>query len=365
MIIDMNYWSKVFKRILIFALSILGVYLAFKLAVFYIPFLIAFIISLLIEPLIRFVKKKTKLSRKLSAIIVMLIAFSIIIGLLVWGITSLITEASNLLQGLNGYFENAYEQIQGLINGFDFEAIELPDEVKSIIQNSLFEFLGTISEWLKNALSSILNGITSIPAIGIYTVITILATYFICTDKIYILDQIEHHFPKLWVKKLGMHIRDITKSLGKYLKAEVILIFISFIISLIGLYIFHFIGMNVPYPFIMAIVIAFVDALPILGSGTVMLPWAVICGIDGNISLAIAILVLWTIMSIVRQFIEPRIVGKQIGIHPIFTLIAMYTGYKFIGVLGMLVGPIVLIILKNIFGTLIDKGVVKTILDRR
>lgn len=365
MIIDMNYWGKVFRRVLIFALTILGVYLAFKLVMFYIPFLIAFIISLLIEPLIKFVKKKTKFNRKASAIIVMLIVFSIIIGLLVWGITSLITEASDLLQGLNGYFEKAYEQIQGIINYIDFETIELPDEVKNIIQNSLFDFLGTVSEWIKNALSSVLNGITSIPTIGVYTVITILATYFICVDKIYILDQIEHHLPKTWVKKLGVHIREITKTLGKYLKAEFILILISFAISLIGLYIFHFAKMNVPYPLIMAIAIAFVDALPILGSGTVMLPWAVICAMNGDISLAIAILILWVIISVVRQFIEPRIVGKQIGIHPIFTLIAMYTGYKFIGVLGMLVGPIVLIILKNIFGTLIDKGVVKTILDRR
>ena len=365
MIIDMNYWTKVFKRVLIFILTILGVYLAFKLAVFYIPFLIAFIVSLLIEPLIKFIKKKTKLNRKSSAILVMLIVFSIIIGLLVWGITSLITETSNLLHGLNEYFDIVYEQIQGIINDMNLEAIEMPEEVKNIVQNSLIDFLKTIANWIKNALTNILNGMTAIPAIGIYTVITILATYFISTDKIYILDQIEHHFPKLWVKKAAMHITDITKTLGKYLKAEVILIFISFILSLLGLYIFHFMGMNVPYPLIMAIVIAFVDALPILGSGTVMLPWALISAINGDIKLAIAILVLWGIMSVVRQFIEPRIVGKQIGVHPIFTLIAMYTGYKFVGVLGMLIGPIVLIIFKNIFKTLIDKGVVKTILDRR
>ena len=122
MIIDMNYWSKVFRRVIIFVLTILGIYLTFKLAMFYIPFLIAFIISLLIEPLIKFVKKKTKLTRKTSAIIVMLIVFSLIIGLLVWGITSLITEASDLLQGLNGYFDTAYEKIQEITNNFDFEA---------------------------------------------------------------------------------------------------------------------------------------------------------------------------------------------------------------------------------------------------
>lgn len=115
----------------------------------------------------------------------------------------------------------------------------------------------------------------------------------------------------------------------------------------------------------MALLIAFSDALPILGSGTVMLPWAVICSIQGNINLAIALVVLFAIISIVRQLLEPKVVSNEIGIHPIFTLIAMYTGYKVIGILGMLIGPIVIIILKAIFETLIDKGIVKTLFDKK
>ena len=95
-----------------------------------------------------------------------------------------------------------------------------------------------------------------------------------------------------------------------------------------------------------------------------MIPWAIISAINGDINLSIALLVLYVIVLVVRQLLEPRIVSGQIGIHPIFTLIAMYTGFKFMGIMGLLLGPIVLIILKNIFGTLIDKGVVKTILDR-
>ena len=119
--------------------------------------------------------------------------------------------------------------------------------------------------------------------------------------------------------------------------------------------------MNVKYPLLMALGIGFVDALPILGSGSVMLPWAIIAALNGDIKLGIAIIALWIIMSLVRQFLEPKIVSGKIGIHPIFTLIAMYTGFKVIGVMGMLVGPIVLIILKNIFATVIDKGVAKSL----
>ena len=170
--------------------------------------------------------------------------------------------------------------------------------------------------------------------------------------------------PKEWVKRIGKHTRDLIQSLGHYLKAEITLVLISFVVSLIGLYIFKFIGLNIKYPLLAALAIGFVDALPILGSGTAMIPWAIISAINGDINLALAIILLWVIMSVVRQFAEPRVVSKHIGIHPIFTLIAMYTGFKMIGVLGMFVGPIVLIILKNIFSTLIDKGVGKAIFDR-
>ena len=95
-----------------------------------------------------------------------------------------------------------------------------------------------------------------------------------------------------------------------------------------------------------------------------MIPWAGYLAFTGDIKLAIAIFVLCCIMSIVRQLVEPKIISGQIGIHPIFTLIAMYTGFKFIGIWGLLLGPIILIILKNIYGTILDKGVVKSILER-
>ena len=364
MIVDMNYWSKVFRKILILAITILGVYIGFKFAIFYLPFLIAFALSLLLEPIIRFLMRKCKLRRKVSSILVFIVALSIIIGLIVWGITTLITESFNLLNGLNDYIQKATTVFQNIISKIDFTKIKLSDEIVNTLQTSAMNTLGAIADYAKGALTKILNIITSIPTIGIYTVITFLALYFICSDKIYMLDQLEHHFPELWVKKIIKHIRELTKSLGSYLKAEAILVIVSFIISLIGLYIFKFANLNVQYPLIAALGIGFVDALPIFGSGTVMIPWAIITACNGDIKLSLAILVLWIIMSVIRQIIEPRVVSGQIGIHPIFTLIAMYTGFKFIGIIGMIIGPIILIILKNIFGTLIDKGVMKSIFER-
>ena len=353
MIVNIPYWTRVAKNILYVVLLIIGLYLALKLSIFYMPFLIAFIISLMIEPLIKYIMKKTKLTRRTSSIIIFIIVSIILLGILAWIIITLFSESSSLLQGLNDYFDKASVQVRELIQRLNFDKIKLPDEVLNIVQESSGDFLQTVSNWIRNALNGLINIVTKIPEIAI------------CVDKIYILDQIEYHLPKVWVKRLSNHLKDLIQTLGGYLKAEATLILVSFIISLIGLYILSFLNFNIQYPLLMALFIGFVDALPILGSGTVMVPWAIISGLNGDLSLGIAILVLFIIMSIVRQFLEPKLVSKNIGVHPIFTLIAMYTGFKITGVIGLLLGPIVLIIIKNIFANLIDKGVFKTIFDKK
>ena len=364
MVVDLNYWTKVLRRLLVAVVTFFLVYIGFKLAIFYMPFLIAFIISLILEPPIRFLMRRIKLRRKQSSIIIIFLIMGIFIGLLSWAISTLISEGSNLLSNLNEYVEMATKQIQNFINSINEARFNIPDSVISAIRNSSTDMINGIVNWLQEILRAGLNFVTSIPTMGIYFVITFLSVYFICTDKVYMLDQLEHHLPEIWVKKLYRHIKDLVKVLGGYLKAQATLVLISFIISLVGLYIFHFAGLNIKYPLLYALAIGFVDALPIFGSGTVMLPWAIISACYGDVKLGISLLVLWVIMTVIRQLIEPRIVGKHIGIHPIFTLIAMYTGFKLTGIIGMFVGPIILIVLKNIFGTMLDKGVVKTIFSR-
>ena len=354
---DLSYIYKIIRKILNIGLLIIGIYIGLKLAVFYIPFIIAFIISLIIEPAIKFLMKKTNITRKMSSIIIFLLAFSIIIGSVTWGIISLVSESTNLLQTLNIYIDKVYTQMQETISKMSITKISISKNISNLVQEASTEILFKISGWLTEFLTKLINVITSIPTIAIYTVITILSLYFICTDRIYILDLMEHHMPSKWIKRLTIHIKEISKNLGGYLKAVVTLIFVSFIISVIGLYILKFVGMNVKYPLLIALGIAFVDALPILGAGTVIVPWAIFSALDGDIKLAIAIIILWIIMSVVRQFLEPKIVSGKIGIHPIFTIIAMYTGFRIIGILGMLFGPIVLIILKSIFSNRLEQGI--------
>ena len=264
MVWNISYWSKVGQRILYVILLLLGLYVGLKLSIFYMPFLVAFIISLMIEPTIKFIMKKTGFTRRTSSIIIFFIVSILILGTLSWLILTIFSEASSLLQTLNDYFDKAYMQFNNFISNFNFDKIHLSEEILPVIENSTNDILQNVSNWLRGGLTNIIELVTSLPTIAICIGITVVALYFICVDKIYILDQIEHHLPKIWVKKISTHLKDLIQTLGGYLKAEASLVLISFVISLVGLYVLQFIGFNIQYPLLVALAIGFVDALPIL-----------------------------------------------------------------------------------------------------
>lgn len=253
MIIDVGYWTRILKNILMLAASLILIFLSFKLAIFYLPFLIGFIISLLIEPLIKLITRKTKIERKKIAIFTLILIFGLLIGLLSWGIVSLITESSNLMQGFNSNVQTMYERIKEFIANIKDGRTIIPVEIVTILENSTDKVVTFITGYISNFLTKVTQIISQIPIIGIYIFITILATYFICTDKMYIRDAIEHQLPNRWARKMGVHIREIIKSLGSYLKAEAILVIITFSIILSGLYILKIFGFNIPYPFLTAL----------------------------------------------------------------------------------------------------------------
>lgn len=266
---------RIVKLILYYAIIAICVYLSFKLSLFYMPFLIAFVISQLIEPIIKFVNKNTKLTRKSSSILVLVLFFILILILLGVCIALLVSETTNLLSSFNIYLEKAIKFVQNLDKNIN---IEISKDLENMIENIITDFINDFGKTAKSYLSYFLNGIKALPTFFIYIIITILGTYFICSDKFYILDQLEYHFPKKWVGKIRENTRKISHSLGSYFKAEVIMISISFIIVLIGLILFNTFGLDVEYPVTIAVITGFVDALPILRK------WYNSCTLGNNIT---------------------------------------------------------------------------------
>lgn len=356
-------YSEIIKKVIILFFILLAILLTFKLAIFYIPFLVAYIISLIVDPIIKWLNKKTSISRKVCSIIVLVSIFILITGIIILGGIKLIQEATNLLGGLNTYLEKTIDFILDISSKIDFKNISISEDVVGLFQTAVKDYLNGFTNYIKEFLNKIINYITGIPNIFVNVIITVLATYFITSDKFYILDRMEHHLSKKMVGKMIKHMKSITSSLGAYIKAEIILSIITFLIVLTGLNIFYLIGMNIEYPILMALFVGFVDVLPILGAGSVMIPWTVILALNSNYSLALSILGLYIFIVVVKQLIEPKLVSKHINIHPIFTLISMYTGFKIVGIIGLIVGPIILIVLKNIFADNIDKGLLNSFVD--
>ena len=260
MVSDINYWSKVIKRLILLALTIILMFICFKLSVFYMPFLVSFVLALLLEPVIKLLMKKFKWTRRISSIFVIVLAILAIVSILVWGIITLFSEANNLIENSEVYYNNAkglVEKFTSNVNILD----RMPEDLKATIETIENNFVNNAKESLTNILNGFTNWVKSVPDIILFSVMSL---YFVCTDKIYMIDQLEHHLPELWMKKLTKHLREIAKALGEYLRAEATLIFVSFIISLIGLTIYDFMGLNIEFPLLVALGIGFVDALPIL-----------------------------------------------------------------------------------------------------
>ena len=347
------------KKIFIILGILIGIFLSFKLFMFYIPFAIAYIISYMLNPLIELVCKKFKVTRKISSIIILTAFFLIIILLLSLIVTKIIEESSFFSSTINTYIENIAEFIKSLENNkFLDNNVFINESTKNIIMRNINDFLVSFENLVKDKISQFISSLKVLPIFFINLIITILALYFIIADKFSILDKLEYQFSKKIIYKIREKLEKISNSLISYLKAEIILIFISFIIVLIGLYIFKLIGMNIKYPFLMACIIGFIDALPILGSGFVMIPWSIILFLNQETSLGFSILGLFFLILCVKQMLEPKLVSNKIGVHPLFTLIAMYTGFKVLGFIGILVGPIVLIIFKEVFENFLDKGII-------
>lgn len=255
---------KNLKGILFYIFGIIGIFIILKMCVFYIPFLLGFIIAQILEPIIKKTMEKFKISRKKASIVLVFSFFIILISILLLGCTFIISEISNLLSNFNEYINSITDTINMFSGYIDIDKLNLNPEIKNIFEETSMDIVNTFATGIKSYLTNFLTLLTSIPQIFIYVIITILATYFISSDKFYILDQMEYHFPKRIIGKIRDITNKITNSLGLYLKAEIILIFISFIIVLIGLSIFYFFKMNVKYPLLLAVIIGFVDSLPIL-----------------------------------------------------------------------------------------------------
>ena len=351
-----NFDFKKLYFIVYIALILLVVFIVFKLGIFLFPFTIALFFSILARPFTRFLQNKLKLSKKISTIISIVAFLVVFFGIIGWSSLKLVSEVYKLSQNLNSYSEmiqklwtESMAKIYSYLGNF-------PSGFTKQINDTINGFISSGSVKLGTFIKGLINFITSIPTLILYICITILATFFISLDREKIISFLEQQFPKSWLDKVFNIKTDMFTVLGSYIKAQLILMTICFFELLACLNLLSFLNFNVAYPFLMSIIICIIDALPILGAGTILIPWAIISFALGDIKLGIALIIIYLFVLSVRQMLEPKLVSQNLGVHPLITLISMYSGFKIFGVIGFLIGPIVMIILKNVFSKELEAG---------
>ena len=355
----------VLEKVGAFIGTLILLFLMFKFAVFFMPFLVAGIIAIIIEPIIKFFMHTFKFTRRVSSFIVVSLTIVLIIALVIWGGSSLVQWLMKLTSNIAPAITTATEFINNLSNIAREQFNDIPDQIITSLQSSLTDFIGQLGTYIGALASSALKVILSLPTVLINVIITILALIFFTKDRIYVIDMLEYHFPKAWIKNTLKVIKEVWTSLSGYIKVYAKLLLITFAELFLAFNIFNWIGLKVSFPFGLAAIIAIVDILPILGVGTVLNPWAIAMLIMGDYKFAIALFVTYLIIFCIRQFVEPKLVSNQFGIHPIITLMAMYAGFRFMGFGGLILGPIILMVLRCIFAPQIEKGLFKEIFDER
>lgn len=320
------------------------------------PFLVALTVAAILQKPVNFICKKTPLKKGIVSVVLVLFSVTVVLGLL----TALMVRLGMELKGFFDYLMLQFQDIPSFIEKLEASVSEhlafLPDK----IENAITSFMGKKVDAIlnntgaeidfsafKTPLLGVWNTVKQLPSTLIAIVIAIVSCCFMTADFATVKKIILSLFRSETRIKIVRAKNLLVPSLSKMGKAYGLIILITFSELVLGLFLLKLIGIyNGGYIFIFALITAIIDIVPILGTGTVLIPWAIYCLLDGKISLAIGIFVMYVCITVIRQIIEPKLVSNQLGIPPFATIIAMYVGTQIFGVLGIFILPITLVMVK-------------------
>ncbi len=315
---------------------------------FFMPFILGWLISLIASPVVRFFEEKLKVRRKaMSAVVivavlavVVLLVYLLIVKLVREGVT-FINELPDIWNTILAEFNKVGANLQGVYD-------RMPADMQSTIDHIILEMGNYMSSMTGKmelpSFEAVGNAAKQIPDIFLAVVMCLLSAYFFVADKGYMAAAAEKFIPASVRHYLDLIRRSFRNAVGGYFKAQFKIECWIYILLVIGLMI-----LGVDYAFLVAFGIAVLDFLPVFGTGTVMVPWAVIELLSENYRMMFGLIAIWLIGQLVRQVIQPKIVGDSIGMDAIPTLFLLYIGYRVAGVLGMILAVPIGIILVNLY----------------
>lgn len=311
------------------------IFLLPRVFLFFMPFVAGWIVALIAGPLVRFFEEKIKLKRKAGSAFVIVVIIALVVLALYLICAQLFQQVSGLVKSLPNMLESMESDFNSIGKRLNVLLARLPGNLQLDFHNDelqLDSYLGDLLEKLGSPTIEAAGNLAKLlPGIFIGVIMALLSAYFFVAER----HQLNEWFRKYMPASMQMRYRIIRRSLGKsvggYFKAQIKIEVWMYFLLLLGLGI-----LRVDYFALIALGIAFLDFLPFLGTGTALIPWAVVKILTADYKTAIGLLVIWGVGQLARQLIQPKIVGDSIGVPPLPTLFLLFIGYKLGGVLGMI-----------------------------
>ncbi|HHY14110.1 MAG TPA: sporulation integral membrane protein YtvI [Thermoanaerobacterales bacterium] len=333
--------SNLIKILLLLIGSVFTYFFLFKLIHIFLPFIFAIIITLILEPMVSVFVEKSKLPRGV-VVFILLSGFSVLLVLILMFLgSSIYVELNKLYRQLPTYSKAIYKQVEYTIQVIERFYTNMPPETETLIKDTVGTILHMITSGVGSIVKRLVEIIWKIPRLLLLIIVTLTSSFFMSKDKDKILAFLYHQIPPSIVDKMGLLKGDLLLAFAGYVKAQLILMCFSFTISAVGLKM-----MGIDYAILFALLVGIVDALPIIGTGVVFVPWMFFNFFLQNYKSGVYLAVLYSIVLLTRSLLEPRVLGGQIGLYPLVTLMSSYIGYQIFGVIGLIIGPITAVTIK-------------------
>ncbi len=311
------------------------------------PFLLAAALAAALERPIVFLTRKARLKRPLAVGIVVLLLTVLLLG----GSALLLRRLWYEIDLLTDLFPKILDAAQPLAHRLESLlyriTVALPPQLQSALESALDGLSDQITRLLSDASARVLvwtgTVISALPRVFLFLFTTLLATYFIGASRPTLLPLLRRQVPNRWLPKVDNLLQRLKDALGGWLRAQGILLAVTFLMLTGG-----FLLMGANPALLLAAGVALLDALPVFGTGTVLLPWAAISLLKGSFHRAIALLVLYAAILVTRNLLEPKLIAHQVGLHPLAALLTMYLGFTLFGIVGLLLAPLAAVILRQL-----------------
>ena len=342
------YWKVLVSLVFSLTATVLFIYVGIKAIFYFMPFVIGWILSVIAGPLVTFLEKKLKIMKRLGSAITIILVLALCIGLIYLIISQIWEEISVLIRN----FPSMYHDLERGMSQIGAQGNTLFERFPEQIQNSWATLMNNLDDTASSLIGRIGeptievagNVAKRIPSVLIGTIVAFVSAYFFIADKENLGEWVKKVVPKSITSRLLLVGENLKYAMGGYFKAQFKIMGVVFAILLVG-----FTLMQIRFSILLAIAIAFLDFLPFFGTGTALIPWAIYKFLVGDYKTVAALVILYGVTQLVRQLIQPKLVGDSMGLNPLYTLFLLYLGYRVGSVLGMIFAVPVGLILLNLY----------------